>query len=109
MTMSFTTPIPHEAPERYGSNFARHPVGSGPYVLDEYCPRLKIVLKINPNRNREVYPSDGMPGDREAGLLKDAGKQLPLADKIVFRILKESLTAWNLFLQGYLDYGCYLG
>jgi ABC-type transport system substrate-binding protein len=105
MTMAFTTPIPHEAVETYKSNFARHPVGSGPYVLAEYYPRLKLVLKKNPNRNYETYPSDGMPGDREAGLLKDAGKQLPLNDEIVFRILKESLTTWNFFLQGYLDVG----
>ncbi|MCL5102659.1 MAG: ABC transporter substrate-binding protein [Armatimonadetes bacterium] len=105
MTMHFTTPIPHEAPERYGQDFARHPVGSGPYLLEEHSPKLKIVLKANPNRNFEVYPSDGMPGDREAGLLKDAGKQLPFADKIVLRVIKEGLTAWNLFLQGYLDWG----
>ncbi|MHB9035459.1 MAG: ABC transporter substrate-binding protein [Armatimonadota bacterium] len=105
MAMHFTTPIPHEALARYGVNFARHPVGSGLYTLDEYWPKLKIVLKKNPNRNREVYPSDGMPGDRKAGLLRDAGKQLPFSDKVVFRVLKEGLTAWNLFMQGYLDWG----
>jgi oligopeptide transport system substrate-binding protein len=105
MAMSLTSPIPHEAPERYGAGFARHPVGCGPYILEEYSPKLKIVLKKNPNRNAEFYPADGMPGDLEAGLLEDAGRQLPLANEVVFQVVKEGLTAWNLFLQGYLDCG----
>lgn len=105
MAMHFTTPIPREAVEYYGADFARHPVGSGPYLMEEYSPRLQIVLTKNPNRNFEVYPSEGMPGDREAGLLDDAGKQLPLSDKVVFRILREAFSTWNLFLQGYLDWG----
>jgi len=109
MAMPFTSPIPHEATERYRAGFARHPVGCGPYLLAEYSPKLKIVLKKNPNRNPEFYPTNGMPGDREAGLLEDAGKQLPFADEIVFQVLKEGLTAWNMFLQGYLDCGAGFG
>ena len=50
-----------------------------------------------------MYPSEGAPGDREAGLLKDAGKRLPLTDEIVFTIVREGITGWNLFLQGYQD------
>lgn len=103
MTMHFTTPIPHEAAERYGNDYGRHPVGSGAYMVGEYSPKLRIVLRVNPNRHREVYPSDGMPGDREAGLLKDAGKQLPFVKEIVFTTIKEGITGWNLFLQGYQD------
>lgn len=103
MAMHFTTPIPHEAPERYGEDYARHPVGSGPYLLAEYWPRQRVVLKVNPNRNYEVYPSDGAPGDREAGLLKDAGKKLPLTNEIIFTVMREAITGWNLFLQGYQD------
>jgi oligopeptide transport system substrate-binding protein len=103
MAMSFTTPIPHEAVEKYGKNFARHPVGCGTFMLKEYVPKDRIVLVVNPNRHPEYYPSEGEPGDRAAGLLVDAGKQLPLVKEIRFSIIKEPLTAWNLFQQGYLD------
>src|SRR5205823_9953027 len=33
MTMAFTTPLAHEAVERYGEGLARHAVGCGPYVM----------------------------------------------------------------------------
>jgi ABC-type transport system substrate-binding protein len=105
MTMHFTTPIPHEAVERYGDAYGQHPVGSGAYRMTEYLPKRRITLETNPNRFEEFYPTDGDPGDREAGLLQDAGKRLPLADKVVFTYMKEGVTAWNLFLQGYLDVG----
>ncbi len=103
MAMHFTTPLAREAVERYGAELARHPVGNGPYLLAEYKPKQRIVLKANPNRRAEFYPSEGAPGDREAGLLRDAGARLPLADTVVYNILREAVTGWNLFLQGYQD------
>ena len=103
MAMHFTSPIPHEAVERYGAEFARHPVGCGSFQMGEYLPKQRTVLVKNPNRLYETYPADGDPGDREAGMLADAGKQLPLVDKVVFSFQKEPLSVWNLFQQGYLD------
>ncbi len=103
MAMHFTTPIPVEAVRRYGDDFKTHPVGCGPYKLEEYTPRQRIVLVVNPNRRRETYPVAGAPGDADAGLLASAGQPLPLTDRIVFNINRETITGWNLFLQGYLD------
>lgn len=103
MAMHFTTPIAHEATERYGKEFARHPVGCGAYMMTEYVRKQRIVLKANPNRREEFYPSEGAPGDREAGLLRDAGKRLPLAEQVEFSFIREQVTGWNLFLQGYQD------
>lgn len=103
MAMHFTTPIAHEAAEKYGEELARHPVGCGPYVMSEFTSKKRIVLTKNPNYYKDLYPSDGAKGDAEAGWLKDAGQQLPLNDKVVFSAMRESTTAWNMFLQGYLD------
>jgi ABC-type transport system substrate-binding protein len=103
MAMYFTAPIPREAIHYYGADFRRHPVGCGPFVLAEWTPKLRLVLKRNPNFRTEYYPSAGDSGDRKAGLLADAGKRLPLADGIVYTILKEGVTGWNLFLEGYMD------
>jgi ABC-type transport system substrate-binding protein len=103
MAMHFTTPLAHEAVETYGDKLRDHPVGCGQYVMTEYTKKQQIVLKANPNRPLEYYPTEGMPGDREAGLLEDAGKQLPLSDTVIFKFVPERITAWNLYLQGYLD------
>ncbi|MDQ3814902.1 MAG: ABC transporter substrate-binding protein, partial [Armatimonadota bacterium] len=103
MAMHFTTPLAHEAVERYGKELARHPVGCGPYRLTEYTRKRRIVLEVNPNRRPEFYPTEGEPGDRAAGLLQDAGKPLPLTEKVVYTTVREAITGWNLFLQGYMD------
>jgi ABC-type transport system substrate-binding protein len=62
-----------------------------------------MVLERNPNYRGEPYPAEGEPGDREAGLLADAGKLMPFVDKVVFSREKESIPYWNKFLQGYFD------
>lgn len=103
MAMHFTTPLAHEAVAKYGRELARHPVGCGPFLLTDYIPRQRIILEVNPNRRKEFYPAEGEPGDRENGLLADAGKRLPLVEKIVYTTIREGVTGWNLFLQGYQD------
>lgn len=103
MAMPFTAPMAHEAIAFYGKDIARHPIGCGAYLLEEWTPKRRIVLAKNPNRVTEFYPSEGEPGDREEGLLKLAGQQLPLAEKIIITNIAEGTTGWNLFLQGYMD------
>ena len=103
MAMHFTSPLAHEAVDKYGKELTRHPVGCGPFMMTEYEEKSRIVLQVNPNRHPEFYPTNGAPGDREAGLLQDAGKKLPLVDTIVYNIIREGITSWNLFLQGYQD------
>jgi len=114
MAMHFTSPLAHEAIEKYadenlGANvadnlkFSVHPVGCGAFQLTEYTKKSRIVLQANPNYREEYYPSQGAPGDSEAGLLADAGQRLPLAKTIQFNIIRESITSFNEFLQGYED------
>ncbi len=62
-----------------------------------------MVLTKNPYYDSETYPVEGEPGDAEAGLLQDAGKPLPLIERIVFSLEKETIPYWNKFLQGYYD------
>ncbi|MFN3649026.1 MAG: ABC transporter substrate-binding protein [Armatimonadota bacterium] len=104
MAMYFTTPLAHEATSKYGVGLSRHPVGQGPYMLTEWKPKQRLTLRPNPNyRQDDLYPTEGEREDVEAGLLKDAGARLPLNKGIVLTVLKERLTAWNFFQQGYLD------
>ena len=109
--MNFFSPMPWEADRFYhlpglddkNITLDWFPVGTGPYMLSENNPNLRMVLEANPNFHGERYPADGDPGDAEAGLLDDAGKELPLVSRAVYSLEKESIPRWNKFLQGYYD------
>jgi ABC-type transport system substrate-binding protein len=111
LAMPFFAPLPWEAEKFFEQrgmaekNFTLDwwPVGTGPYMLTENNPNARMVLEKNPNFRGEPYPSEGEPGDAEAGLLKDAGKTMPFIEKVVYSREKESIPYWNKFLQGYYD------
>ena len=79
------------------------PVGSGPFMMVKNDPNSEIVLERNPNYREEFFPTEGAPGDLEAGFLADAGKPIPFIDRAVFQLEKEVLSLWTKFLQGYYD------
>ncbi|MFK8028082.1 MAG: ABC transporter substrate-binding protein, partial [Gammaproteobacteria bacterium] len=99
LSMPFFSPVPWEADKFYAQagmgerniSFDWYPIGTGPFMLTENNPNLRMVLDRNPNFHGETFPKEGEPGDREARLLDDAGKPLPLADKVVFSLEKESI------------------
>ncbi len=111
LAMPFFAPMPVEAERFYAQEGMRErnlildwwPVGSGPYYLSENNPNQRMVLTKNPNFSGEFYPTEGDPGDKEAGLMVDAGKPLPLIEKVVFSLEKETIPYWNKFLQGFYD------
>jgi ABC-type transport system substrate-binding protein len=80
-----------------------YPVGTGPYMLTVNNPNRQMVLERNPNFRGEFYPTEGEPGDAEAGYLEDAGKPIPFIERAVYSLEKESIPYWNKFLQGYYD------
>ena len=111
LAMPFFAPMPQEAERFYAQPGMKQrnltldwwPVGSGPYYLSENNPNKRMVLSKNPYYDSERYPEQGEAGDASAGLLRDAGKPLPLTDKVVFTLEKETIPYWNKFLQGYYD------
>jgi ABC-type transport system substrate-binding protein len=111
LAMPFFAPMPWEAEALYGQpgmeqnnlTLDWYPVGTGPFMLSENNPNLRMVLARNPNFHGERYPSEGMPEDAAAGLLDDAGKPLPFVDQAVYSLEQESIPYWNKFLQGYYD------
>lgn len=111
LSMPFFSPIPWEADKFYSQagmnerniSFNWYPVGTGPYMLAENNPNLRMVLEKNPHFHGEQYPTDGEEIDQLNGMLDDAGEALPFVDRIVFSLEKESIPYWNKFLQGYYD------
>ncbi len=111
LAFHFFAPVPMEVDRFYNQpgladrniSLSYHPVGTGAYMMTKHNPHEEIVLERNPNYHENYYPSEGEPGDREKGLLDDAGKRLPFVDKIIFRYEKEAIPTWTKFLQGYYD------
>ncbi len=111
LAMPFFAPMPWEADRFYSQPGMKeknivldwYPIGTGPFMLTENNPNLRMVMERNPNFHNETYPVEGEPDDYKNGFLADAGKTLPFIDKAIFSLEVESIPAWNKFLQGYYD------
>jgi ABC-type transport system substrate-binding protein len=111
LAMPFLAPLPWEADAFYarpgmnenGLSLNQWPVGSGPYMMVEFIRDSRHVMARNPNFRVDTYPCEGMPGDKEAGLLDDCGKPMPFIDKLYVTIEKEKVPRKEKFKQGYLD------
>jgi ABC-type transport system substrate-binding protein len=111
MAMTFFAPVPWEADAFYsqpgmaanGLSLNVWPVGTGPYMLAEYVQDRRHVLVRNPNFRGEPFPCEGMPGDKEKGLLDDCGKTVPFIDRIVFDNEKEKVPFKAKFVSGFYD------
>jgi len=78
-------------------------VGTGPYVLTDWIAGNKIVFRRNEDFRPDYYPSEGAPGDEEAGLLADAGKKVPFVDVKYYTYVAEDNPTWMLFLTKQVD------
>jgi len=111
MQMTFMAPVPWEVDAFYaqpgmaeaGLSYDRWPVGTGPYMMALFEQDRRHVMVRNPNYRGEPYPCEGMPGDAEAGLLKDCGKTMPFVDEMVFTIERERVPQRGKFRQGFYD------
>ncbi|MDD3153872.1 MAG: ABC transporter substrate-binding protein [Victivallaceae bacterium] len=83
--------VSRRAVEFYGDKLGEHPVGSGPFVMKKHRKDYSIELAANPEYREEFFVSDGK------------SRRLPLAKRIVCYTIRQSLSAWLLFLQGKLD------
>lgn len=102
LAMGFTSAVSKEVVAKYGKEFINHPVGTGPYVLPKFDQGKRITYTKNPTYREVFYPSDASPEYKD--LLADAGKRLPLVDKIVVHVMVESQPAWLKFNKGEIDY-----
>ncbi len=107
LTMHYAHAIPREAVEYYGRDFVNNPVGTGPYILKSWHRNYRIEFVRNPKWAEtgrvERYPDTGAPGDKEAGLLDDAGKQVPFIDRIIQYVVGDPSTQWLMFLRGQFE------
>lgn len=56
ITMEFCDVVPKEWVEKWGRQFNRHPLGTGPFVFQSWTPGREIVLTRNPDYWEEGKP-----------------------------------------------------
>ena len=103
LAMPYTFVTAKEAVTHFGNEFLNHPVGTGAFILPQFQQSNQIVYNRNPKFREKFYPSEGEEGDDKLGLLADAGKRIPLVDKITVHIMVESQPKWLGFQKAKSD------
>lgn len=103
LAMPYTYIVAKEAVEKFGKEFLNHPVGTGAFILPVFDQTNRIVYNRNPKFREKLFPSEGEEGDDKLGLLADAGKKLPLVDKIIVDIQVEAQPKWLSFQKAKAD------
>ncbi len=88
LSMQYCSIVPHEAVEKYGSDFRRHPVGTGAFAYVAWEEGQALVLK----KNDHYFEKDA------------EGKTLPYLDGIKVNFYDSKATEFLEFQQNRLDF-----
>lgn len=88
LSMQYCSIVPREAVEKYGTDFRRHPVGTGPFRFVEWEEGQALVLK----KNERYFETDGN------------GNRLPYLGGIKVSFYDSKATEFLLFRQQQLDF-----
>jgi len=88
LSMQYCSVVPHEAVERYGPDFRRHPVGTGPFSFVAWEEGQVLILK----KNTHYFEKD------------EGGIQLPYLDGIHVSFYDSKATEFLEFRQNRLDF-----
>jgi peptide/nickel transport system substrate-binding protein len=88
LTMQYCSVIPKEAIEKYGTDFRRNPVGTGPFQFKYWKEGEKLVLVKNPN----YFEFD------------KAGSRLPYLDAVAITFINDKQSEFLEFLKGKSDF-----
>jgi len=87
LTMKFFSVIPHEAIAKYGVEFRRNPVGTGPFIFKLWEEGNTLVL----HKNEHYFETD------------EKGHSLPYLDAVKVSFIKDKETAFMELLNGKFD------
>ena len=87
LTMQYCSAVPEEVVRHYGDDFARNPVGTGPFKLFRYAEDERLIM----HSFDDYYRTD------------EQGRALPYLDAAVIRFIPNKQNAFLAFMQGKLD------
>ena len=107
LAQGYSAIVPREAVERYGQEFAIHPVGSGPYRLRSFNNASAVMIRNIAFREEPLsLESEGFDQALHGhlGLERLEGRSPPFTDQIEFEFIAEDAARWNAFIAGELDF-----
>ncbi len=94
--------VAREVVEKYGDKIMEHPVGTGPFKLDQWVRSSKMTFVRNPNFREEYYEAEPPADDARSQEIyrQMKGKRIPLVDRVEISIIEEVQPRWLSFLNG---------
>lgn len=88
MSMPYCFVVPHESVALYGNEFARNPVGTGPFYLKFWKEGEKLVLR----KNKKYFETD------------TDGTKLPYLESVVVTFIADKQSEFLEFINGNVDF-----
>ena len=107
LSMTYASVVPHEAVEFYGTEFGRHPVGTGPFKYQYWKEGVKLVFRKNPNYF-EVEETTRLQDNKTTSafdsvtqqLSNSATHRLPYLDAVSISFIVDKQVAFMEFIKG---------
>ncbi len=95
LSLPFFSIVAREACEKYGEEIGAHPVGTGPFMIQDYYnfQSNKIEYIRNPKFRDKFFPTHGSKQFKEM-ISRYGGKKIPFIDRIITYIIPEIPPRW---------------
>ena len=100
LSMTYASVVPHEAVEYYGTEFGRHPVGTGPFKYQYWKEGVKLVLRKNPIYFEVEETTRQQDNKTTSNLCDSASLRLPYLDAVSISFLVDKQVAFMEFIKG---------
>ena len=100
LSMTYASVVPHEAVEYYGTEFGRHPVGTGPFRFQYWKEGVKLVLRKNPIYFEVEETTRQQDNKTTSNLCDSASLRLPYLDAVSISFLVDKQVAFMEFIKG---------
>ena len=87
LSMTYASVVPREAVDFYGTEFGRHPVGTGPFKYQYWKEGVKLVFRKNPNYFEKI-----------------GEERLPYLDAVSISFIIDKQVAFMEFVKGKFDF-----
>lgn len=98
--------VAREVVEKYGDKIMEHPVGTGPFKLDQWTRSSKMTFVKNPNFREEFYEAEPPADDARSQEIyrQMKGKRIPIVDRVEISVIEEVQPRWLSFLGNEHDF-----
>jgi ABC-type transport system substrate-binding protein len=98
--------VAREVVEKSGDRIMEHPVGTGPFMLQEWRRSSRMTFVRNPGFRHKVYEAEPPADDARAQAIaaQMKGKRLPVVDKVEVTVIDEQQPRWLSFLNNEQDF-----